>query len=123
MDDDFAGKRAIIVARVSTPATISLDRQVEQATDWACAHDVNVVAVLRDTVPAHATLADRPNAGAWVTAPDLMAQYELIIATAPSRLADERALAGLLDWAHDEGKTIVTTDGAVSTARPNPGAS
>jgi hypothetical protein len=64
-------------------------------------------------------MSERGNAAAWLKEADLVASYDLILGSAPSRLfTGSRNLAELMAWAQRNAKVIVTADGAMDTTEP-----
>jgi hypothetical protein len=118
MSADFSGKRAVIMARTSSPDSV-MDPQVRLCQRWAEAHSVTITAVICDIAPAHSKMSERGNAAAWLKEADLVASYDLILGSAPSRLfTGSRNLAELMAWAQRNAKVIVTADGAMDTTEP-----
>jgi site-specific DNA recombinase len=110
--------RAIIAARLSKlhangQQGIGLDTQDGRSREYAEREGIDVVAVVADTKSGVVAPWDRKNLRPWVTLPEKMMQYDVIIAFKNDRLsrgvwADE---ARIRLWAEGHGKRLIIVDG------------
>ena len=107
---------AIILARLSKKAKdrvqTGIYSQDEDARDWAKDEGYNVVATVPDRASGPSAMWNRKNARPWVTQPDLMAQYQMIVVSKHDRLsrADWRDEGDLRRWAEDNHKVLYLTE-------------
>lgn len=92
---------------------ISIETQDQGCRAWAERQGYTVVAVVADTKSGTIAPWDRPNLSPWVTDPELMVQYDAIVAFKNDRLsrqdwADE---ARIRMWAEEHGKRLIIVDG------------
>ena len=93
--------------------SVSIEIQDKQAKDWAEREGHTVVAVTADIKSGTVAPWDRPKLRPWVTKPELMAQYDGILAYKNDRLsrgcwADETRIRL---WAEEHGKALIIVDG------------
>ena len=111
--------KVIVAARLSKlqkdgRAGIGLDTQDTRSQAWAEREGHEVITdPIADTKSGTVPPMDRPNLRPWVTKPELMSQYDGIIAYRNDRLsrgvwADE---ARIRLWAEEHGKTLMIVDG------------
>jgi len=97
----------IVLARKSQKikgrAETSIESQDEDAREWAEEQALNVIATVPDIASGKKAMWDRPQARPWVTQPDLMTQYQGIVAAKHDRIsrADWRDEGDLRRWAED----------------------
>ncbi len=110
--------RVIIAARLSVGKKGGqqgggIETQDKLAREWAERNRHTVVATVADTKSGTVAPMDRKNLGPWVTYPELMSQYDGIVAFKMDRLSR----AGWKDevqirlWAEANGKTLLIVDG------------
>ena len=80
---------------------------------WALAHGHEIVDVVADTKSGTSAPWSRPNMRPWVTRPELIVQYDAILAYAMDRLTrgDDESTNEIEDWARANGKVLITVDG------------
>src|SRR5580704_787209 len=106
--------RLILAARLSQTmrGQTGNDTQDMDARDWAKDAGHQIVATVADRKSGTAAMWDRPKLRPWVTDPDLMAQYDGIVAAKQDRLsrADWSDEARIRLWAEEHGKTLFIVD-------------
>lgn len=110
-----AGLDGIVAARRSRVAKgrqTTIESQDMDARDWARDAGINVVQTVPDTASGTKAMWERKNLRPWVTDPELMARYQVIIAAKQDRLsrADWRDEDDLRRWAEDHGKILYVID-------------
>lgn len=109
---------AIIAARLSRRTKsgqqgMGIDTQDKYSRDWAEHNDYNVIEVVADTKSGVVAPWDRENLKAWVTDPEKMATYDVIIAYKNDRLSrgawEDEVRVRL--WATENRKRLVIVDG------------
>jgi DNA invertase Pin-like site-specific DNA recombinase len=107
--------RVLVAARLSklVNGQTGLDTQDAGSRAWAEQHGHTVVAVVPDRKSGVSDPWDRPKLRPWVTDPNLMAQYEAIVAFDITRLSrgDDESTSRIEDWAREHGKQLLTVDG------------
>lgn len=104
--------RVLVAARLSrvTEKGVSrLERDDEKAQQWAKAQgDRRVVATSKDPgISGGTNPFKRPGLGPYLAKPELLAQYDEIVASSLDRLGrNARDLADLRNWAEDNGKRL-----------------
>ena len=105
--------RVLVAARLSRIADPSeasrIERDEEAGRQWADANGATVVEVTRDRgVSGSVSPFKRAGLGPWLTDPDLITQYDVIVASSIDRLGrSARDLDTLKAWAEDNGKRLV----------------
>jgi DNA invertase Pin-like site-specific DNA recombinase len=106
----------VILARLSKKAKdrvqTGIYSQDEDARDWAKDEGYNVVDTVPDRISGTKAMWDRPKARPWVTQPDLMARYQMIVVSKHDRLsrADWRDEGDIRRWAEDNHKVLYLTE-------------
>jgi len=105
--------RVLVAARLSRLVDKSeasrIERDEEAGRQWAEANGAEVIAVTKDRgVSGAISPWKRPGLGPWLSDPEKVGQYDMIVASAIDRLGrDARDLDDLKAWAEDNGKTLV----------------
>lgn len=109
--------RVLIAARLSQLADgqTGLDTQDRESQAWALGAGHEVVHLSADHKSGTTAPWDRPELRPWVTEPELMAQYDAVVAYRLDRLSrgDNESTNAIEKWAHDNGKQLLTVDGLV----------
>jgi len=122
---EFRGN-AIVAARLSRKQAnfeygdgLGIDTQDEYSRQYAERENWNVVAVVADTRSGTAAPWDRRNLKPWVTQPDKLALYDVVIAYKTDRISrgDQEDFARIERWATEHGKRIIIVDGPQYPAR------
>ena len=104
--------RGIGARRLSndTDESTSLKRQEEQIDAQAVAKDIDLIATPEDTDTSGAVSPfDRKELGPWLTDPELIAQWDVLIIAKLDRLSRSIIDFGtLLKWCQDHDKTIIS---------------
>lgn len=106
--------RALIAARLSRKGKrqTGIDTQDLDSRDYCDDHGHEVIAVVADSKSGTLAPWDRPKLKPWVTDPDHMALYDVIVAAKHDRLsrADWSDEARIRLWAEEHGKTLILVD-------------
>jgi DNA invertase Pin-like site-specific DNA recombinase len=114
---------AIVAARLSrkhrSGQGIGIDTQDSYSREFAERDGWNVIAVVADTKSGTVAPWDRKNLKQWVTEPDKLALYDVIIAYATDRVSrgDQEDFTRIEHWATAHGKRIIIVDGPQYPAR------
>ena len=104
--------RGIGARRLSndTDESTSLKRQEEQIDAQAVAKDIDLIATPEDSDTSGAISPfDRKELGPWLTDPELIEQWDVLIVAKLDRLSRSIIDFGtLLKWCQDHGKTIIS---------------
>jgi site-specific DNA recombinase len=110
--------RLVLAARLSAlhadrQQGIGIETQDKQAREWAERNGHTVVETVADVKSGKVPPWDRPNLKPWVTNPDLLVQYDGILAFRNDRLSrgaptDE---VRIRQWAEANGKVLLIADG------------
>jgi hypothetical protein len=110
--------RVIIAARLSVGKKGGqqgggIETQDKRAREWAEYEGHTVVQVIKDTKSGTVAPWDRPNLRPWVTFPELMSQYDGIVAYSMDRLsrAGWKDESKIRMWAEEHGKTLLIAYG------------
>jgi site-specific DNA recombinase len=107
--------RVLIAARLSQLVEAGpsrLDRDDTLATDWANAEGHEVVMTTADVVSGKSDPFKRAGLGPWLTRPELIAQWDVLVVSKLDRLSRSvRYLDRVKEWAEVNGKRIVILDG------------
>lgn len=108
------GDRAIVAARLSRKGKrqTGIDTQDYDSQDYCDDHELTVIQVVADTKSGTMAPWDRPNLKPWVTDPDYMALYDVIVAAKHDRLsrADWSDEARIRIWAEEHRKKLILVD-------------
>jgi DNA invertase Pin-like site-specific DNA recombinase len=116
---EFRGN-AIVAARLSRKHAnseygngLGIDTQDEDSRQYAEREGWNIVAVVADTKSGTVAPWDRRNLRAWVTRPEKLAMYDVIIAYKTDRVSrgDQEDFTRIEHWATAHGKRIIIVDG------------
>ena len=103
--------RLVFAARLSQlhDGETGLDTQEKEVIAWAEQHEHTIVGIAADHHTGKSNLWDRPQLRPWVTRPELIAQYDGIVAYSVDRLtrADDEGVGAMKDWARTNHKTIL----------------
>jgi site-specific DNA recombinase len=107
------------LSRVSDDSS-SLDKQDQQCQRWAEAYGHEIVGTAADSnVSGKTDPFRRPELGPWLNEPHLIATYDGIVAAKLDRFARSvRYWAHLLDWAKEQGKTVVCVEPFIDFSTP-----
>jgi site-specific DNA recombinase len=117
---------AIIAARLSRKKAnsgygngLGIDTQDEYSREYADREGWNVVATVADTKSGTVAPWDRRNLREWVTQPDKLTLYDVIIAYKTDRVSrgDQEDFTRIEAWATAHGKRIIIVDGPQYPAR------
>jgi DNA invertase Pin-like site-specific DNA recombinase len=115
--DDRQHLRLLLAARASRKVTkdssIGIETQDQRGREWAERQGHTIVAVVADYKSGSVAPWDRPNLKPWVRRPNLMQDYDGILAYRNDRLSrgsreDETRIR---QWASQNGKVLVIVDG------------
>jgi DNA invertase Pin-like site-specific DNA recombinase len=116
--------RALIAARLSQLQRdgrrgIGIDTQDEKSRVFCEQHGMIVVDVIADTKSGTVAPWDRKNLKPWVTDPDLISLYDVIVAYATDRLSrgNQVDFTRIEFWAVQHGKRLIIVDGPQYPAR------
>ena len=103
--------RALIAARLSRGGGSEesrIERDDEAASAWAARAGFEVIATSEDrSVSGGVSPFKRPGLGPWLTEPERLAQYDVLVASSVDRLGRSAAdLFRLREWAESNGKSI-----------------
>jgi site-specific DNA recombinase len=122
---EFRGN-AIIAARLSRKKAkagygngLGIDTQDEYSRQYAEREGWNVVEVVADTKSGTVAPWDRRNLKPWVTEPEKLTQYDVIIGYKTDRVSrgDQEDFTRIEAWATAHGKRIIIVDGPQYPAR------
>lgn len=130
-DQSLTGLRGLLAARLSAkprkrkgakaaPAQgMGIETQDERGHEWAERVGINIIKVVADTKSGTVAPWHRKNLKKWVTDPELIAQYDIIIAFKMDRLSrgKQSDFTEIKHWADVHGKLLVIVDGPVYPAR------
>jgi site-specific DNA recombinase len=104
--------RALIATRLShfTDASTSIERQAEGATGYASFHGWSPVATTEDVdVSGAVSPWERADLGPWLTDPELIAQWDVLVVAKLDRLSRSIVdLHHMIEWCDAHGKTFVS---------------
>lgn len=111
------GLRLVLAARKSRNGEDGEDtkyqRQDNRAKDRAERDNHAVIKMVHDTISSQSLPWERKNLKAWMTDPQLLAQYDGILISETDRLSrlDDRGWHYIEDWCYRHDKCIVTAEG------------
>ncbi|MGH7484655.1 MAG: recombinase family protein, partial [bacterium] len=103
-----------------TDESTSIERQGEQIEGHSKLHDIDLVAITEDVdVSGAISPFDRKDLGPWLTDPDKIAQWDVIIVAKLERLT--RSLVHfheLIEWLDRNGKTLISVAESLDLSTP-----
>ena len=116
--------RAIVAARLSRKQAngddgIGIETQDERSREYVDREEMELVEVVPDTRSGTVAPWDRKNLRPWVTDPEKIAQYDVIVAYKTDRLSrgTQEDFTRIEHWATKHGKRLIIVDGPQYPAR------
>jgi site-specific DNA recombinase len=114
--------RVLGVVRLSrsTDKSTSVTRQRARLREWCKARGAELIEMVEDVdVSGASSPWERPQLGPWLTKPDLIDSYDVLLSIKMDRFGRSQLhFVHLLEWTSEHGKALACTDQEIETLTP-----